>query len=231
MAELCAIVGNSGSGKSTSIRNLDPKSTFIINIAKKALPFKGFKKNYKPLIQGEDKKWTGNLYNTSDVDKIAQVLKLVDRTMPEIQTIIIDDAQYIMAFEAMDRAGEKGFDKFTQIAQHFYLVLKGAIDLRDNLKVFVLVHAENTGDSLNPNFKIKTQGKMIDNMITVEGLFTYVLFTALVKDNDGNIQYKFMTQTDGTTTAKSPMGCFESLLIDNDLQYVINKMDEYNEGE
>ena len=136
-----------------------------------------------------------------------------------------------MAFEAMDRAGEKGFDKFTQIAQHFYLVLKGAIDLRDDLKVFVLVHAENTGDSLNPNFKIKTQGKMIDNMITVEGLFTYVLFTSLVKDNDGNIQYKFMTQTDGTTTAKSPMDCFESLLIDNDLQYVINKMDEYNEGE
>ena len=72
---------------------------------------------------------------------------------------------------------------------------------------------------------------MIDNMITVEGLFTYVLFTSLVKDNDGNIQYKFMTQTDGTTTAKSPMGCFDSLLIDNDLQYVINKIDEYNEGE
>ena len=72
---------------------------------------------------------------------------------------------------------------------------------------------------------------MIDNMITVEGLFTYVLFTALVKDNDGNIQYKFMTQTDGSTTAKSPMGCFESLLIDNDLQEVINKIDQYNEGE
>ena len=73
--------------------------------------------------------------------------------------------------------------------------------------------------------------KMIDNMITVEGLFTYVLFTSLVKDNDGNIQYKFMTQTDGSTTAKSPMGCFESLLIDNDLQEVINKIDQYNEGE
>ena len=68
-------------------------------------------------------------------------------------------------------------------------------------------------------------------MITVEGLFTYVLFTSLVKDNDGNIQYKFMTQTDGTTTAKSPMGCFDSLYIDNDLQYVITKIDEYNEGE
>ena len=231
MAELCAIVGNSGSGKSTSIRNLDPNSTFIINVAKKPFPFKGFKKNYKSLIQNEDKKWIGNLYNTSDVDKISQVLKLIDKTMPNIKTIIIDDAQYIMAFEAMDRAGEKGFDKFTQIAQHFYLVLKGAIDLRDDLKVFVLVHAENTGDAINPNYKIKTQGKMIDNMITVEGLFTYVLFTSLLKDNDGNIQYKFMTQTDGTTTAKSPMGCFDSLYIDNDLQEIINKIDLYNEGE
>ena len=97
MAELCAIVGNSGSGKSTSIRNLDPKSTFIINIAKKALPFKGFKKNYKPLIQGEDKKWTGNLYNTSDVTKIGQILKLVDKTRPEIKVVVLEDAQYLMA--------------------------------------------------------------------------------------------------------------------------------------
>lgn len=72
--------------------------------------------------------------------------------------------------------------------------------------------------------------KMIDNMITVEGLFTYVLFTALVKDNDNNIQYKFITQSDGSNTAKSPMDCFESIMIDNDLEYVINKIDEYNEG-
>lgn len=160
MAELCAIVGNSGSGKSTSIRNLDPQSTFIINVAKKPLPFKGFKKNYKQLIQNpETKKWEGNLYNTSDVDKIGQVLKLIDKTMTNIKTVIIDDAQYIMAFEAMDRAGEKGFDKFTQIAQHFYSVLKNSMDLREDLKVFVLAHAENTGDSLNPSYKIKTQGE------------------------------------------------------------------------
>lgn len=65
-------------------------------------------------------------------------------------------------------------------------------------------------------------------MITVEGLFTYVLFTQRVKDDDGNMQYKFVTQSDGTTTAKTPLGCFEEAFIDNDLQFVFNKIDEYN---
>lgn len=231
MAELIAIVGNSGSGKSTSIRTLDPQTTFIINVAKKPLPFKGFKKNYKQLIQNQEtKKWEGNLYNTSDVDKIGQVLRLIDKIMPHIKVVIIEDSQYLMSFEAMDRASEKGYDKFTQIAQHYYSVLKGSLDLREDLKVFTLTHSENIGDALNPYFKIKTQGKMIDSMITVEGLFTYVLFTTLVKNNEGELEYKFMTQTDGTNTAKSPMGCFEDKLIDNDLQLVITKIDEYNEG-
>lgn len=227
MAELGAIVGETGSGKSTSIRTLDPTKTFIINVANKPLPFKGFKKNYIPLSQ-VDGKWTGNFYGTSNVDKIAQVLTLIDKTMPHIEHVILDDSQYIMSFEAMDRASEKGFDKFTQIAQHFYSVLKNAMNMRDNLKVFILTHSENIGDAINPSYKIKTMGRMIDNMITVEGLFTYVLFTIKRKDDDGKIQYKFMTQTDGTTTAKTPMECFEELYIDNDLQYVFNKIDEYN---
>ena len=98
MAELIGIVGNSGSGKSTSLRNLDPESTFIINVAGKPLPIKGFKKNYKALVMNPDtRKYDGNLYNTSDVSKIAQILKMVDKTRPEIKTVIIEDAQYIMA--------------------------------------------------------------------------------------------------------------------------------------
>lgn len=231
MAELGAIVGESGSGKSTSLRNLDPNKTFIINIANKPLPIPGYKKNYKPLIKNpETQLWEGNLYNSSNVDKISQVLTLIDKTMPHIEQVIIDDSQYIMSFEAMDRAGEKGFDKFTQIAQHFYSVLKNGMNMRDNLKVFILTHSENIGDALNPSYKIKTMGKMIDNMITVEGLFTYVIFTTKIKNDDGKIEYKFMTQTDGTTTGKTPYGCFEELYIDNDLQLVFDKIDEYNKG-
>jgi hypothetical protein len=133
-----------------------------------------------------------------------------------------------MAFEAMDRSAEKGYEKFTQMASNFYSVLKNAMNLRDDLKVFVLTHAENTGDALNPSYKIKTIGKMIDSMITVEGLFTYVFFTDVVKGENDVPQYKLITQSDGTTTAKTPMGCFEELRIDNDLQYICDKIDEYN---
>jgi hypothetical protein len=228
MAELAAIVGNSGQGKSTSIRTLDPNTTFIINVASKPLPFKGAKKVYKSLSK-DGEKWVGNLYNTSDVNKINQILTMIDKTKPEIKTVVIEDAQYLMAFEAMDRANEKGYDKFTQIATNFYSVLKKVINMRDDLKVFVLTHAENVGDSLSPSWKIKTIGKMIDSMITIEGLFTYVFFTHVEKDENDVMQYKLITQTDGTTTAKTPLGCFEDLLIDNDLQYICNKIDEYNE--
>lgn len=128
----------------------------------------------------------------------------------------------------MDRAQEKGYDKFTQFAQHFYSILKEASGLRDNLKVFILTHSENIGDALNPSYKIKTVGKMIDNMITIEGLFTYVLFTTRRQNDDGVMEYKFMTNSNGTNTAKTPMGCFTESLIDNDLQYVFDKIDEYN---
>lgn len=107
MAELCAIVGESGSGKSTSIRTLDPKSTFIVNVAAKPLPFKGAKKNYTPLKKEGDQ-WIGNLYNTSDPKKILQVLNIIDKVRTDIKVVILEDCQYIMAFEAMDRSTEKG---------------------------------------------------------------------------------------------------------------------------
>lgn len=229
MAELIAIVGASGSGKSTSLRNLNPEETFIINVAGKPLPIKGFKKNYKLLQQNpETKKFTGNLYNTSDVSKISQVLKIIDKTRPDIKTVVLEDVQYIMSFEMMDRSSEKGYEKFTQIAANFYSVLKEAMNMRDDLIICVLAHSENTGDQINPSYKIKTIGKMLDNMITIEGLFTYVLFTDIIKNMDGELEHKFITQSDGTTTAKTPMGCFTDFYIDNDLQYVIEKITEYN---
>ena len=132
-----------------------------------------------------------------------------------------------MAFEAMDRAKEKGFEKFTDIAQKFYSILKSSINMRDDLNIIVSCHSENIGDGLNPIYKIKTIGKMIDNVITIEGLFTYVLFTH-IEGVEGQNTYHFITQSDGTTTAKTPLDCFDSVLIPNDLQYVINKIDEFN---
>jgi hypothetical protein len=156
-------------------------------------------------------------------------MKLVSTKRPEIKTIIIDDFQYIQAFESMERVDEKGYSKFTDMAKHAYEVLKQGKELRDDLTVCILTHSENTGDNLNPYYKIKTLGKLLDSVITLEGLFTYVLFTKVVRENENEISYKFITNSDGTCTAKSPMGLFNDIYIDNDLNYVVNRIKEYNE--
>ena len=229
MAELIAVVGESGSGKTTSIRNLNPEETFIISTTGKRPGTKGAKKKYPTFgVDPETKELHGNFFTASNVDNIGKMLKVINTKLPNIKTVIIDDYQYVMGFEAMDRAGDKGFDKFTQMAQHAYQVIKDAMNLRDDLYVVILTHSENTGDKMNPYYKIKTQGKMIDNVITLEGLLTYVFFTEVNRDDDGNPKYQFKTNSDGTCTAKSPMGLFDTLLIDNDLNMVISKIKEYN---
>ena len=229
MAELIAIVGESGSGKTTSIRNLNPETTFIISTTGKRPGIKGAKKKYTDFkINKETKEVTGNFYTTSNIDQIASVMKLINTKMANIKTLIIDDYQYLQGFESMARVDEKGYAKFTDIAKHAYGVLKSGMDLRDDLFVVIITHSENIGDNINPYYKIKTLGKMLDSVITLEGLFTYVLFTKVTNDGE-TVQYKFLTNSDGSCTAKSPMGLFDDMLIDNDLDFVINKITEYNE--
>ena len=229
---MIAIVGESGSGKTTSIRNLNPEETFIISTTGKRPGIKGAKKKYPDFkVNKETKEMSGNFYTSSNIEAIKQMMKIVNVKMPNVKVLIIDDFQYLQAFEAMARVDEKGYGKFTDMAKHAYEALKTGMDMRDDLFIVVSTHSENTGDNLNPYYKIKTQGKMLDSVITLEGLFTYVLFTKVVKDDSDAVQYKFLTNSDGTCTAKSPMGLFEDLLIDNDLDYVIKKIKEYNEGE
>lgn len=143
--------------------------------------------------------------------------------------------QYVMAFEAMDRAKEKNFDKHVDIANNYYQVLKTAEGLRDDLNVIITTHSLDEKDTFGnvTSRRIKTLGAMLDKYITIEGLFTYVLFTdKLVEESDdGKItaRHVFITNDETNfTTAKTPMGCFEEKFIDNDLQFVINKIEEYN---
>ena len=232
MAELIAIVGDSGSGKSTSIRNLDPEKTFIISTTGKRPGVKGAKKRYPDFkINRETKEMTGNFYTSSNIDSIKKMMQIVNTKMPEVSVLVIDDFQYLQAFEAMARVDEKGYGKFTDMAKHAYEALKTGMDMREDLFIVIMTHSENTGDNLNPYYKIKTQGKMLDSVITLEGLFTYVLFTKVIKDDGENIEYKFVTNSDGTCTAKTPMGLFEDQLIDNDLDMVVRRIQEYNENE
>lgn len=225
MANLIAVVGQSGSGKSSAIRTLKPEETFIINVASKPLPFKGWRSKYTTFSKSNP---DGNYVNTSDVTTIGQLLNYINTKRPEIKNVVIDDGQYLMAFEFMDRASEKGFQKFNDLAQKFYSVLKAGMQMRDDLNVIMTCHSENIGTADDPQLKIKTLGKMLDSTLTVEGLFTYVFFTEVQEGEDGKPCYVFQTHSDGTTTAKSPMGCFEQDYVPNDLEYVLEQIAEYN---
>jgi len=132
-----------------------------------------------------------------------------------------------MSFEFMAKAKEKGYDKFTNIAKNTFDVLNVARNLRDDLIVFSLYHEEEVSDNFAKRRKIKTIGKLLDDKITLEGLFTIVLFTEVVTGEDNNTNYYFSTQTDGSSTAKSPKGMFEEKLIPNDLNLVAESINSY----
>lgn len=224
------------SGKSTSLRNLDPKETFIIATIAKPLPFRGWKKNYTNLViekdkEGNTKSISGNYYVSDKWDKIVKIMKLVSAKMPHIKVLVIDDLQYCMSFEFVDRASEKNYDKFNELAQHMLSIFRTTFVLRDDLTVVFLTHSENVGTEIDPKYVLKTLGKLLKEKVTTEGLFTCMLFTEVNIDDDGNTEYKFITNNDGKCIAKSPMGMFEELKIDNDLNEIIKIVREYNDGE
>jgi hypothetical protein len=219
MSNTVLIIGRSGSGKSSSLRNLDPKSTFIISVLDKPLPFKGYKKLYKPIAGWDDK--DGNYLATDDWQRIIKCIQMIHQKRPEIMTLIIDDIQYVLANEFMRRSGERGFDKYSEMGMHYWSIINAAMSCRSNLLSFFLSHNEIDG---NGQSKVKTIGKMLDEKITIEGLFTTVLHT-LVNDDE----YFFLTQSDGIHNAKSPLGMFTEKLIENDLSIVIKKLNEYFE--
>ena len=227
MAQSVLVIADSGTGKSTSIRTLDPKETFIINIANKPLPFKGWKGKYNQISKDNPK---GNLTSASSSAGIIKAIKHVDEKMSHIKTLVVDDWQYMSSFEYFDRANEKGYDKFTQIAANLAMVAKLPKDLRDDLTVIFLTHSEDSTD-INGNRKVKakTIGKMIDNTLTLEGLFSIVLFGRVNKNDDGELEYGFETQNNGENTCKSPMGMFEDKFIPNDLQFVKDCIEKYNQ--
>lgn len=218
MAASILIIAESGSGKSTSIESLDPKETFIINVANKPLPFRGWKNKY---IQWSKDNPTGNLYAKPGADDIVACLKYISERRPEIKTVVIDDFQYMSGFEYMEKALEKGYDKFTRMASNLSKVATLPKDLRDDLIIFFLTHAEESTDiEGNRKLKAKTVGKMIDNVLTLEGLFSIVLFGKVKKDKELGVRYIFETQNNGENTCKSPRGMFETLEIPNDLKLV-----------
>ena len=224
MAQSVLIIADSGTGKSTSMRNLDPKETFIINIANKPLPFKGWKKNYTNISKDNPK---GNMTSASSAAGIVKAIQHVNDKMPHVTNLIIDDWQYMSSFEYFDRASEKGYDKFTQIAASLAQVAKMPKDLREDLYVFFLTHSEESTDvNGHRKVKAKTIGKMIDNTLTLEGLFSIVLF-GRVKKTEDSLEYGFDTVNNGENTCKSPIDMFKESFIPNDLQFVKDCIKDY----
>lgn len=221
------------SGKSTSIRNLDPQETFIIATIAKPLPFRGWKKNYTKFTIDKDsdgniKSLSGNYYVNDKADNIIKIMKIVSSKMPHIKILVVDDLQYTMAFEFVDRASEKSYDKFNEMAQHMLNIFRTTFNLREDLTVVFLTHSENVGTEIDPKYVLKTLGKLLKEKVTTEGLFTCMLFTEVDFDEDAP-KYHFITNADGKCIAKSPMGMFNELKIDNDLNEVIKTVKEYQE--
>lgn len=216
MSTSILIIGESGTGKSTSIQLLDPAETFILAVVKKPLPFKHA---YKKAVKNTDGVLEGNYSVVDQYDTIISLIQHISKKRPEIKTIIIDDFQYIMANEFMRSAQEKGYQKFTDIAAHTWEILNSVQYCRDDLNVFMLTHSQEDN---NGKYKAKTIGKMLDEKISLEGLFTVVLHTLVI---DG--KHVFLTQNDGTHLAKSPVGMFPTKFIPNDLQAVKSAIDNF----
>ena len=218
MAQSVLIISESGAGKSTSIRNLNPEETFIVNVANKPLPFKGWKKLY-PIWSKENQ--NGRMYTRPGANEVMACLKYINEKRPEIKNIIIDDMQYMSAFEYFDKVDEKGYEKFNKIAKDLAMVARAPQNMRDDLIVYMLTHAEESMDAYGEKrIKAKTVGKMIENSLTLEGLFSIVLFAKVKKDKDGQLKYVFETRNDGNNTCKTPPEMFDDKEIPNDLELV-----------
>lgn len=200
MAIPVLILGQSGTGKTYSLKEFDENEVLLISVQKTLLPFR---KKFK------------NVVVSDNYDNITMAMGSTDK-----KVIVIDDTQYLMANEFMRRATERGYDKFTEIAQNFWsLIVQEINNLPDDVIVYLLSHTATDDNGVE---KMKTIGKLMDEKITPEGLFTIVLKTTV---SDGN--YCFVTQNNGKDTVKSPEGMFDSYAIKNDLKYVDEKIRNY----
>lgn len=215
MSRAIAVMGESGSGKTTAMRTLNPKETYYIDCDGKGLSWKGWRQQYN--------KENVNYFRTDNQDSIVALMNRISEKKPEIKNIVIDTANSIMVADEFRRMKEKGYDKWQDLAMSVYTITTTASKLRDDLNVIVLFHVqiekdENTGRQFT---RILTNGKML-NKVGLEKYFTTVL---LSKRNDSG-EYVFETKTNNSTV-KTPLDAFEKEQIPNDMQAVLDVLKEY----
>ena len=221
MAELVTILGSSGVGKSSSIRNLNPKETFVVQCTPKMLPFKGGGKNYK-LISKENPE--GNLYVTDKSKAICEIIKKIGNDK-RFNVVVIDDLTLTMTNSYMRQVrhkavGAEAYDKFNNIGADFSEIVDSALAIdRDDLIVYVMLHTKTDDFGV---IDLKTVGTLVRNLVSIEAKVSVSLY-ANCEDNN----YTFITN--GLNLVKSPMGMFDTLKIDNDLAYVTEQIKKYKD--
>ena len=202
MAEKILIMGESGTGKSTSLRNFNPDEVAIVNPVGKPLPFRG------------------KFHTLNSVTDSGEIIRFMKDSVKEGKKIIVvDDFQYILSIPYMNRIKEAGWDKWNDFGSNYFEIIDVCAELPDDVTVYYLTHTETLDNGITT---IKLIGKLLREKITIEGLFTIVLRTQVI---DG--KYYFLTQNSGKDTVKSPIGMFGSYAIDNDLKYVDEKIRNY----
>jgi len=218
------VLGKTGTGKSTSIRNLDPASTVIINPLGKKLPFKGGSKAYNT----ESK----NLFQVESHSDIIALLNNINTSAPHVKTVIIDDAIYIMRKEYFARAKESGYAKYTELAMHFQQIVSICEKIREDLNIFLILHAEDVkNENAIVGYKVATIGNLLDNQYNPMEVVPMILFSSVKFNDKGEPEYGFYTKRtmlgSVEVPSKSPADMFDKDFIPNDLQAVVTAMNEY----
>lgn len=213
MSNVICIAGESGSGKTTSLRNLDPKTTYIIDADRKGLSWKDWKKQYN-----KDAK---NYIQTSNIPTIQQIIDGIDTKMKHIKVIVVDTLNTVMVDDEMKRMKEKGYDKWADLASSVWELIGASHLLRDDLIIIFLAHTQTERDDSGYYFtRIKTSGKKLDKLC-LESKFTTVLMAKVV---DG--KHIFETKA-RNSTCKSPMDAFSEFEIENDVVKVLKALEQY----
>lgn len=215
MSQIVCIMGESGSGKTTSCRNLDPSTTYYIDCDKKGLSWKGWKQQYN--------KENKNYSKTDDQKTVLKLLHAINsnETASHIKTVVVDTINGIMVADEMRRSKEKGYDKWLDLACAIYDIVDFALTMREDLTVLFVAHTQTDHDDNGYMFtRIKTSGKKLDK-ITLESKFPVVLLAKVI---DG--KHVFETKAN-YSTAKTPLGAFESNYIDNDILEVLKVLEEF----
>lgn len=243
------IAGFSNSGKSTSIRYLNPKETFIINVNNKQLAIPGFRKNYtkihkvdildkdgNPVINEKTKKpqfkWEGNYYQSDNYTKLHNVLNIIDarHEMAHIKYLVVDDINYLMGQDTMSMATTASRDKYSTFAYNYNNILHRLMTMRDDLQIIIISHLQKDEDT--GMLRLISNSKFLDKQLVLDGMFNYIIYCEkIVDDVTGTVKYVYRTRTLGNDTCRSTSGCFKDLYIEPNIKKCIDRINAFENGD